>query len=103
MSEHLEVVRFTVRPGERDQFLARRDAAIAALRERFPGLIDGHLAEYDDGSWIDVLRWRTREEAEAAAAGMPELEAAREWVAHIDEVKDMRHAAIRHTVESPGA
>jgi hypothetical protein len=98
MSEHLEVVLFDVAPGQRDAFLARRPAALAALGAAFPGLLDARLAEFDDGTWIDVVRWRSRAEAEAAAAGLAELEDARAWAGLIAEVRSMRHAEIRHAV-----
>ncbi len=99
MSEHLEVVLFDVPAERRDVFLARRPAAIAALRRAFPGLLDARLAEFDDGTWIDVVRWRSREEAEAAAAGLPQLEEAGAWASLIAEVRSMRHAALRHVVD----
>lgn len=99
MTEHLELVHFDVAPEQRDELLSLRPGAIDALRSAYPGLLDARLAELDDGTWMDVVRWRSREEAEAAAAGMPELEAARAWVSLIAEVRDMRHAAVRHAVQ----
>jgi hypothetical protein len=94
MGEVLEVVLFTVKDGERDAFLDERGPAIAALAAACPGLLDARLAEYEDGTWIDVLRWRSLDEARAATERMPQLDAARRWAAHIAEVRDFRHATL---------
>lgn len=96
MSEVLEIVRFTVHAGQREEFLAGRAAAIDAIGAAFPGLLDPRLAEHDDGSWSDVVRWRTREQADRAAAECTRLPAMRAWVAHIAEVREMTHAVVRH-------
>ena len=93
--QHLEVVLFTVRAGERDAFLAKRPAAYAALA-RYDGFVDARLAEYDDGTWIDVVQWRSLAEAKAAAETFLEHEAARDWGQHIDAVRDFRHARLHH-------
>jgi hypothetical protein len=98
MPETLELVRFTVDPARREEFLRLRPAAIDALRAAYPGLLEARLAEQDDGSFIDVLWWSSREEAEAAAAAFPEIPAARDWAATISEVQEMRHATLAHRV-----
>lgn len=98
MSETLEIVRFKVAPGRREEFLGGRAAAISALRSAYTGLVDARLAELDDGSWIDVVRWRSRQEAEAAAAGCEKIPAVAEWIATIDSVDEMTHAALRDAV-----
>ena len=95
MSETLELVRFTVDPQRREEFLSLRPAAIAALRERFDGLLEARLAEHDDGSFTDVVRWRSREEAEAAAAACMEIPATSEWIGMIGSVDEMTHAVVR--------
>ena len=95
MGEALEVVRFTVPREEREAFLRDRPAAIAALRDRFDGLLDATLAELDDGTWIDVLRWRSREEALAAAEQFASVPDAAAWASRITEVREMIHGEIR--------
>jgi hypothetical protein len=94
MSEALEVVRFTVATEDRAAFLRDRPAAIAALRERFAGLLDATLAELDDGTWIDVLRWRSREEAIEAAQHFRSVPAAAAWASRIAEVREMVHGEV---------
>jgi hypothetical protein len=98
MADALEVVRFIVAPEERKAFLRDRPAAIAALRERFGGLLDATLAELDDGTWIDVLRWRSREEALAAAEQFSSIPQAASWASHIAEVREMAHGEVRDLV-----
>jgi hypothetical protein len=100
MNEHLEVVHFTVKPGEREAFLARRGPAIAALRRRFDGLLESRLAEFDDGTWVDVVRWTSLEQAREAAECVADVEEARAWMAHIDEVRDFRHAALHDSFDA---
>jgi quinol monooxygenase YgiN len=100
MSEVLEIVRFTIDAEQREEFLRERPAAIEAIRAAFPGLLDAQLAEQEDGSWTDVVRWRSRAEAEAAAAGCPELPAMRQWIGRIGEVRELIHADVRHGVSA---
>lgn len=94
MPETLELVRFTVDAECREACLRLRPAAIEALRAAHPGLLDARLAEQDDGTFIDVLWWRSRDDAEAAAAAFPQIPAARDWAATISEVQEMRHATL---------
>lgn len=94
MSSTIEVVRFTVAQDQRTAFLADRPAAIAALRATFGGLADATLAELEDGTWIDVLRWDSAEQAKHAAAEMATVPEAARWVGHIAEVHEMAHGSI---------
>jgi len=99
MTEHLEIVTFTVEPEARDRFLAGRPAAIGAIAARFPAFLDARLAEGEDGVWTDVVRWKSLQDAQAAAQAFPEIPEAAAWAAHIAEVREMRHAAIRHATQ----
>jgi hypothetical protein len=72
-AEHvLELVVFELKDGvRRDQFLATVDAASEWVKSQ-PGFISEDLsyAEAED-RWIEVVHWRTLEEAEAAANAAP--------------------------------
>jgi quinol monooxygenase YgiN len=94
MAETVEIVRFTVDPDRREEFLWLRPAAINALRSAHGGLIEAWLVEQDDGTFIDLVHWRSREEAVAAAAAFPQIQAAQEWLSTIAEVNDMVHATL---------
>lgn len=92
----LELARFKVDPGRAAQMLESRDAMVAAMRARFPGLIEARLARLDDATWIDVWKWESLQRAKdaaAAAAGVPEAAA---LFSLISEVESMEHAEIVH-------
>ena len=98
MSVTVELVRFTVQPGREETFLARREAAVEGLRS-MPGLMSATLARAEDGSWVDIVLWRSREEALAAARALQagDLPAAvLEWASAIEEVGSMTHARVEH-------
>lgn len=94
MAETVEIVRFTIDHDRRDEFLRLRPVAINALRDAHGGLIEAWLVERDDGTFIDLVRWRSREEALAAAAAFPEIEAAQAWLSAIADVKETIHATL---------
>jgi hypothetical protein len=58
---------------------------IAAVRERFPELVDGRLIQMDDGSWMDVVQWRSRDAAERAAAAIGEIPEATAMMSLVEE------------------
>lgn len=91
-----ELARFKIEPHKTNDMLASRDAMVDAIRARFPGLIEARLARLDDGTWIDVWRWESLEQAKAAAAGAPEVPEAGAMFSLISEVESMEHAEIIH-------
>jgi hypothetical protein len=98
MSVTVELVRFKVAPGREEASVVGREAAIEGLRS-MPGLLSATLARADDGTWIDVVTWASREEALAAdlalrAGQVPA--AVLEWASAIEEVESMTHAEVAH-------
>jgi hypothetical protein len=92
---YLEIVRFRLKDGAEDEMLAERPNLFALLREAFPGLCAAHRAKLDDGTWLDVLLWGSREQAETAQREemqRPEIAAA---LRHVDEVLSMELAEVR--------
>ena len=71
---------------------------ITALSCAFPGLISAWLTQRADGSWLDMILWRSREEAEDAAAHVTEIPEAAAWFTHIDQSRGIEHLEVR----SPG-
>jgi hypothetical protein len=89
-----ELAAFTIRDGAEAMLLAERPAMIEALQKAFPGLLAAWLAKCDDGSWLDVILWRTRAEAQTAAEHVNDVPEAKAWFRHIAESHGPRHANV---------
>jgi hypothetical protein len=96
MALTFELATFTVRDGAEASLVAERPQMIAALGRAFPGLLGAWLARRDDGSWIDVILWQSREEAEQAAGGVDGVPAAKAWFRHIAESHGLQHVEVAH-------
>ncbi len=75
--------------------LELRPRMIAAVRDRFPDLQEAHLLQLDDGSWLDVVRWGSRESAERAAATMQDIPEAAAMMGFIEEILSFEHGVER--------
>jgi hypothetical protein len=91
----LELARFTIHADAEEKLLAERPAMAAALRRRFPACLAAFLTKEDDGSWLDVVLWRGRAEAEEAARLIDTVPEAKEWFRHIAESGGLRHVEVR--------
>src|SRR5919202_3651166 len=89
-----ELAHFVIREGEEEALLAERPGMVRALREAFPDALAAWLTRQDDGSWLDVILWRSREAAEEAARRINEVAQARSWFRHIAESHGLRHVEI---------
>jgi hypothetical protein len=97
MALTFELAEFVVREGgEEEALLAERPAMVRALREAFPAALAAWLTRQDDGSWLDVILWQSREAAEEAADRIHEVEQARSWFRHIAESRGLRHVEVVH-------
>lgn len=95
MENHaLELARFSTSAENEEGLLADRPKMLTALKARFPGVVRAQLTKLDDGSWLDVLTWTSKEEAAKAAREAFEIPECAAWFAHIDEVKEMNHAVV---------
>jgi hypothetical protein len=65
--------RYTVDEADFEELLARRAAAIDAIRASHQGLVETRLTRLDDGTYTDVWRWESPEQMGAAAAGLPNI------------------------------
>jgi len=66
------------------EMVRRRPSLEAGVRAKLPGLLDIRLVRLDDGTYIDVLRWESREAADAAIekfADVPEAGEIHEFLA----------------------
>ena len=91
-----ELAHFTVRDGEEEALIAERAEMLGALRRAFPAARAAWLTKQDDGSWLDVILWSSREAAEEAARRIDELPEALAWFRHIAESHGVRHVDIVH-------
>ena len=96
MTLTFELAQFVARDGEEESLLAERPAMVRALREAFPGALAAWLTRQDDGSWLDVILWQSREAAEEAARRVDEVREARSWFRHIAESHGVRHVEVAH-------
>lgn len=96
-----EIAAFTVRPENEEALLRERPEMIAALKRAFPGALAAWLTREDDGSWLDIILWRSREEAEAAAREIEQVPEAGRWFRYIAESKGLRHLEVAHQARWP--
>lgn len=54
-----EIAAFTVRPEDEEALLRERPVMVAALQRAFPGALAAWLTREEDGTWLDVILWRT--------------------------------------------
>jgi len=66
MTETLEIVSFRLRPEAAADFVAQ-NGVVTDWLARQPGFLSRHLGKREDGRWIDVVRWQSLEQAQAAA------------------------------------
>jgi hypothetical protein len=88
--------RYAVDPSDLEELLARRAAAISAIRAAHPGLVEARLIRLEDGTFVDAWRWGSAEQMRAAidAPPVPEARAAmsrtRDRTADDGEIVDER-------------
>lgn len=69
----VHVHHYSVEPEVFEEFQARREAAIDAVRALHPGLSRTVLVRLEDGSYTDTWQWDSAEEQGAAWESLPEL------------------------------
>ena len=94
MALTFELASFTVGKADEAELLAERAEMIDALQRAFPAALAAWLTRQDDGSWLDVILWRSREEAEEAARRIHEVPEAKAWFRHIAESHGVRHVEV---------
>jgi hypothetical protein len=96
MTLTFELAHFTVRDGQEEALIAERPAMVRALQKAFPGALAAWLTKEDDGSWLDIVLWRSHDEAKDAAERIESVPEAHSWFRHIGESHDLRHADVVH-------
>jgi heme-degrading monooxygenase HmoA len=95
----IELVTFRLQKGDTEGFVDA-NAAINDWLKRQPGFVSRHLAERDDGTYLDIVFWQSHADALAASAKMMEEMAQSEAMTMIDPMGlDMSHGTIRLSVD----
>ena len=58
----VEITRFRVAPESRGALVAARPAMLRDFSTDRRGFVDAQLIELRSGEWLDVVRWRSRED-----------------------------------------
>ena len=85
MASVIEIRRFRVKAGEEQAFLEDRARMMEVLRSRFPEMRDICLARLDDGAWVAVASWGSREDADRASAEAADIPAFGALITHIED------------------
>ncbi len=85
MTLTFELAQFSVREEDEAALLAERPEMIRAVQRAFPGALAAWLTKQDDGTWLDVILWHSREEAEEAARRIDGVPEAKSWFRHISQ------------------
>ncbi|MBB3664570.1 hypothetical protein FB384_003474 [Prauserella sediminis] len=84
----MEFVRFTVAESDVDTFLARRQEAIGEVKSAHPELWSVPLCSLrEDGTWIDVWIYTSKQAADAANADVENLPRFRAMVELLDNLE----------------
>lgn len=97
----MELARFRIHEGAGAGLVAERPAMVEALRRRFP--LAAYLIREDDGGWLDVVLWRSRDEAEQAARQLSSVPECASWFRHIAESGGLRHVEVVTAWTRPGS
>lgn len=81
----LELARFRVAADQEEEFLASRPAFLAEAIENFEGLKSVHLARLDDGSYVDVAIWETREQCQIGMETSMNYPAVAKFLSYVSE------------------
>ncbi|MCW2143187.1 antibiotic biosynthesis monooxygenase [Actinoplanes cyaneus] len=90
----MELASFRIHDGAEEAFLAERPAMLAALRRAYPACLAAYLVKQEDGSWTDVVLWRSHAEALESARTIMEVPECAAWFRHISASLGMRHAQV---------
>ncbi|WP_218017227.1 DUF1428 domain-containing protein [Rhodococcus marinonascens] len=78
--------------------IAHRDDLVRLLKESYgEDFCGAHLAKCDDGSYLEIIVWGSKEAADRAAHEMPSDPRAAGFFSQIGNVHEMRHAEVLHS------
>jgi len=77
--EAVEVVRIRPQDGAQERLRAIREQLVAEYERHWPGQFRTRLLELEDGTWLDLWAWSSRELAERALAEEEKTPTFGEW------------------------
>jgi hypothetical protein len=90
----LELVRFTLHDAHAEDFLSATESMVDTVRRHFDGLEHFSRARLEDGSYVDLVIWRSMEHARTAAAGVMQIPELAKLFGAIDRVVEMTHGEL---------
>ena len=96
MSECLEIIRYRPKAGAEDALLEERDKMLADIRARHSGLLRAEMSKLDDNTYIDVLRWESKDHADTANADHENIPGFVSWVQNVDEIVAFEATEVIH-------
>jgi hypothetical protein len=90
----MEIARFTVDEDHEEAFLAERDAMSEAAKGRFEGFVDEVLVKLEDGSYLSIWTWETREHCDQAMVEIDRVPLVTSWLAHIEKDISMEFGVV---------
>jgi hypothetical protein len=81
-----ELVRIRPKDGAKARLIELRPLIMKEIDAKYPGSAEAFLYEAEDGTWLDVWNWATREDAEDALADPSKFPAFSEWLGLVDLV-----------------
>ena len=69
----IRTTRFAVAPADVETMQARRRRLLDVVRAQFGGPSEARLVRLDGETWLDVWRWDSAEDLDAAVAAAPRL------------------------------
>jgi hypothetical protein len=81
----LELACFRAHPKHVAALIGQGGPLVRALRNRYPGLRKVQVARVEDGSWLQLGFWDSREAAEAAASEVFDMPEMGDWLAQVNE------------------
>ena len=87
MSEAIELVVFSAKPGVKDTELKAVALSITPILEKMPGYLSREFGASGDGQYVDIVRWKDLSSAQAAAKQVMNIPECGKFFALIDESK----------------
>lgn len=95
----IEVVQFKLNKGVKDKEFLSANKDIEKFISSLKGFVSRRLAQKEGGVWIDVVEWKTMEDAKIAAEKFMYAKEVEKFIMMIDEKTiDMQHFTIQLTM-----